>query len=99
MYVFIEQLRERLNLNVDELDKLSERDLKNQVDQAISEVSLGINKRPSRRRRLRPWNVKQLFLFFFMSAARESYKNEGGTSKSTKDTDYGPGTIHPVFTR
>ena len=47
MYVFIEQLRERLNLNVDELDKLSERDLKNQVDQAISEVSLGIKDSPS----------------------------------------------------
>ena len=35
---FTEQLRDRLNLNVDELEKLSDDDLKFQVDQAISEV-------------------------------------------------------------
>ncbi|CAL8114914.1 unnamed protein product [Orchesella dallaii] len=36
--IVVDQLKNRLNLNVDELEKLSDQDLRYQVDQAISEI-------------------------------------------------------------
>lgn len=36
-----EQLKDRLNLNVDEMDKLTLEDLRRQVDRGVREVSSG----------------------------------------------------------
>lgn len=38
IYISLDQLREKLNLNVDELEHVSGDDLRSQVDQAIDEV-------------------------------------------------------------
>ncbi len=37
-YYFAEQLKSRLNLNVDNIDKLTEDELKAQVDSAVGEI-------------------------------------------------------------
>lgn len=39
---FPEQLKARLNLNVDEMDKLTLEDLRQQVDHSVREVSSGV---------------------------------------------------------
>jgi hypothetical protein len=42
VYIFflLDQLKEKLNLNVDDMDKLTVDDLRSQVDHAVSQVSL-----------------------------------------------------------
>lgn len=91
--VIIEQLKGKLSLNLDEMDRLTPEELRKQVDQAIRDVS-----HPS------VTSVHSLIHNpFFSSRSRDTHSadksgpHEGTTSGAAEDTGHGLGAVHRVL--
>lgn len=95
--VIIEQLKGKLSLNLDEMDRLTPEELRKQVDQALRDVSqVALVSHPL---------LTHTILFFLLSPssclshtiANQSGPNERTTSRATEDAGHRLGALHRVL--